>query len=81
MNETENHKSQLCSLCGCPPLVCLRVEQVAEVFAVAPMTVRRLIYSGAISARRIGRDWRIDHASLDAYVQRHSEPPGPFPEA
>jgi excisionase family DNA binding protein len=72
-----------CEICGCPKVRWLCVRVVAEEFRCTPKAVRRLILKGEIDGVRFGKDWRIDHESLDEYVKRESvrfpserKPPG-----
>ena len=43
------------------------VDQAAEVIGSSTRWVRRLVCSGRLTARRVGRTWRIDARSLDEY--------------
>lgn len=61
-----------CKICGCPEVRWLRVSTVATELKCSPKCVRRLIKRGAIDAVRVGRQWRVDHKSLDDYVRRGS---------
>ena len=61
-----------CETCGCPEGRWLRVRTVAQHFGCDPKKVRRLIHMGELEALRFGREWRVDHASLDRLVRRHS---------
>ncbi len=45
-------------------------EEVAEVLHVDPVTIRRLINKGDLSAYRIGADYRIAPSDLTNYLQR-----------
>lgn len=45
-------------------------EEVAEILHVDPVTIRRLINRGDLSAYRIGADYRIAPADLTSYLQR-----------
>ncbi len=62
----------MCRICGCPDKRWLRVSTVARQFECAPKTVRRLIRCGRIDGVQFGREWRIDHQSLDAFVRKDS---------
>ncbi len=61
-----------CPICGCPQQRWLRVATVAEQFGRDPKSVRRLIKKGLIEGVRFGRQWRIDHESLDEFVRTYS---------
>ncbi len=60
-------------------------EEVAEILHVDPVTIRRLISRGDLSAYRIGADYRISPTDLTNYLQRQrveanaeiSDPNGP----
>lgn len=60
-------------------------EEVAEILHVDPVTIRRLINRGDLSAYRIGADYRIAPSDLTSYLQRQrveasaeiSDPGGP----
>lgn len=59
----------------------LDVEAVAKrLGGIAPYTVRRLIWSGAIPATRIGRRVMVHHLDLAAYVEQQRKPVPPTPE-
>ncbi len=45
-------------------------EEVAELLHVDPVTVRRLVNKGELSAYRIGADYRVAPADLQEYLQR-----------
>ncbi len=61
-----------CEICGCPNVKWLRVSTVARHFACSTKKVRRLIKSGCLLGVRLGREWRVDHASVDRLVQECS---------
>lgn len=46
----------------------LTVAEVAETLRVSNMTVYRLIKSGDLTAIRVGKNYRIRAADLDAYL-------------
>lgn len=47
----------------------LTVAEVAEMLRVSTMTVYRLIRTGELPAVRVGRNYRVRRADLDAYLQ------------
>jgi len=61
-----------CPVCGCPPVKWLRVSTVARHFKCSPRKVRRLVQSGELEGVRLGREWRVDHDSLDRLVRYYS---------
>lgn len=61
-----------CRLCGCPDVKWLRVSTVARQFRCSPKKVRRLIKSGDLEGVQLGREWRVDHASVDRLVRQFS---------
>lgn len=42
----------------------LSVAKAAEILAVHPATIRRMIARGELRAKRVGRVWRVDPADL-----------------
>lgn len=46
------------------------IEEVAKILKVSEETVRRLIASGELDARRVGRQYRITRAALDKFLGR-----------
>lgn len=51
----------------------LTTNQAAAQLGVSPQRVRQYIEAGRIQARKFGRDWIVDSASVDAFRPR---PPG-----
>src|SRR5581483_1294938 len=45
-------------------------EEVAEIMHVDPVTIRRLVNKGELSAYRIGADYRFAPSDLQSYLQR-----------
>src|SRR5579859_6950425 len=45
-------------------------DEVADILHVEPVTIRRLINRGELSAYRIGADYRIAPSDLKLYLQR-----------
>ncbi|ACG60323.1 hypothetical protein phiPLPE_01 [Iodobacter phage PhiPLPE] len=43
------------------------VKEVAETLGVSEQWVRKLIGSGSIKAKRVGRDWSVSAASVRKY--------------
>ena len=52
----------------------LTAEEVAGRFAVSVQTVRRLVKSGELPGRKIGRQWRFDPVELDRKGAGWKEP-------
>jgi excisionase family DNA binding protein len=51
----------------------LTVEQVAEIFRVSPMTIRREISPRrTLAAVRVGRSWRVSPAAVLCYREEQS---------
>ncbi len=48
----------------------LTVAEVADILRVSTMTVYRLIRSGELPAVRVGRNYRVRRAALDAYLEQ-----------
>jgi len=44
-----------------------------------PKTVRRLLKTGALEGRRVGREWRVSRASVDAYMRAEDPAEGADP--
>jgi excisionase family DNA binding protein len=49
----------------------LRVAEVAETLSVSPMTIYRMIKAGELPAIRIGRSYRIEQRTVDAFLDTH----------
>jgi excisionase family DNA binding protein len=47
----------------------MTVSEVAEQLRVSNMTVYRLIRAGDLAAIRVGKNYRIRRADLDAYLE------------
>lgn len=56
------------STTGSPVGPLLTVAEVAETLRVSNMTVYRLIKAGDLTAIRVGKNYRIRAADLDAYL-------------
>lgn len=50
----------------------MSIDEVAEYFGISARTVRRMILSRDLSANRIGRQWRIPIADIEALERRTS---------
>ena len=48
----------------------LTIPEVAAILRVSKMTVYRLVHHEELTAIRAGRSFRVDAASLDAYMDR-----------
>jgi putative molybdopterin biosynthesis protein len=46
------------------------IEEVAKILKVSEETVRRLIASGDLDARRVGRQYRITRESINKFLGR-----------
>jgi excisionase family DNA binding protein len=47
----------------------LTIGQVAETLQISTKTVRRWVEGGDLIAHRIGRQWRISEADLQAFIR------------
>ena len=47
----------------------LSVKEVAALLQTSRVQVRRMIQSGELAALKVGREYRIPLAALDAFVQ------------
>jgi len=61
------------------------VQQVADHLGLHPRTVRRYVREGTLPARRVGRQYRVSAADLEAFTaaqatQRPAAPPAPVAE-
>jgi excisionase family DNA binding protein len=59
-----------------PPNALLTIKQVARILQVNRRTVRRLLQRGELPWVRIGRQYRLEPAALDAFIaaRRHRVP-------
>lgn len=48
----------------------LTVQQAAELAGYHADTIRKLVRTGQISARKWGRDWQVSHKGLKAYLAK-----------
>ena len=54
--------------------------EVAELLRLNPQVVQRKLQAGVIPAYRIGREWRVEHDQLIAWLERHSNQRARSPE-
>jgi excisionase family DNA binding protein len=47
----------------------LTTTEVAARLKVTRQTVQRLIKTGKLVASRVGREWRVKHSELDAFLR------------
>jgi excisionase family DNA binding protein len=52
------------------PLRLLTVKEVADILRIHPRTAYRLVQDGALSAIRVGTQWRMTEEALHEYVSR-----------
>ena len=52
----------------------LTPEQVAKILNIKERRVQELLRNGNLIGMKIGKDWRIDPADLDAYIERNKRP-------
>lgn len=69
---TTARSARLCPICGCLPLQWLRPQTVATTLQVDVRTIINMVHDGRLAGMRVGRSWRVSHASLDAYCQSHA---------
>lgn len=51
-------------------------EEVAKVLGLSTITVGRMMRAGTLPAFKLGRQWRVRPADLDAYLRRLAEKQG-----
>lgn len=56
-----------------PPVIGLTVDEAAAALRTDDKTIRRLIQSGSLPARLVGRGYRIDPDALRAWVARGTD--------
>lgn len=49
-------------------------EQVAEKLQMNPRVIRRMLASGKLPGKRVGRIWRVSAAALKAYIEGGEKP-------
>lgn len=55
----------------------LTLHEVADLLKVKEATVRSWINKGNMRAVKFGREWRIGHKDLEAFVETHATIPPP----
>lgn len=50
----------------------LTLHEVAELLKVKEATVRAWINDGALRAIKFGKEWRVAHKDLEAYIEEHA---------
>lgn len=55
----------------------LTVPEVAQRLDLAPHTIRRYIWRGALPAAKFGRLWRIDPEDLKKFIEERKQPRPP----
>lgn len=63
-----------------PPVIGLTVDEAAAALRTDDKTVRKLIQTGSIPARIVGRAYRIDPGALRAWVARGEDGRKPAPK-
>ena len=53
----------------------LTVHDVADLLQVKESTVRAWIHDTSLRAVKFGRDWRVAHKDLEAFVDSHANRP------
>ena len=59
----------------------LTVHEVAELLKVKESTVRTWIHDADLRAVKFGRDWRVAHKDLEAFVNNRANRPPERPDA
>jgi len=57
------------------------VADAANLLDMSESAVRQAIQRGTLQARKVGSEYRIDHAGINAYRTRTPSPPGPKPKS
>jgi excisionase family DNA binding protein len=52
----------------------LTADQVAEKLQLHARTVRRLLVSGELPGKKIGKEWRVSAVALRAYIEGGEKP-------
>jgi excisionase family DNA binding protein len=55
----------------------LTLHEVADLLKVKEATVRTWINKGNMRAVKFGREWRVAHKDLEAFVETHATIPSP----
>jgi len=50
----------------------LSIKQVAEVLELSPMTIWRMVSTGYIPARKVGRQWRISAQTIERFTEKRT---------
>lgn len=53
----------------------LTIHEVAELLKVKEATVRAWINDNDLRAMKFGREWRVAHSDLEAYLNAHANKP------
>ncbi len=56
------------------------VAEVAALLKVSPVALRQRLRAGTLGGFRVGTDWRIPKADLDAFIERNRNSYRPEPE-
>ena len=62
------------------PLAFYTAAEVAQLLRLHPQVVQRKLQAGAIPGYRIGREWRVEHEQLVAWLEQHSNQRSRTPE-
>ncbi len=57
----------------------LTIHEVADLLKVNESTVRQWVRAGELRAIKFGKEWRVAHKDLEAYLNAHANRP-PDPE-
>ena len=58
----------------------LTTEQVAKILNADERNVQLWLRSGELVGIKVGREWRVDPADLEEYIQRRRQQPRPSGE-
>jgi excisionase family DNA binding protein len=50
----------------------LTLEEAADLLRIHWQTLRRLLKRGRVPGRKLGNQWRISRAALDAWINRNN---------
>ena len=48
------------------------VDDVADIFGLNPVTIRRMLADGRMPGHRMSQKWRISHEQLNEYLKKTS---------